>query len=175
DLESAPTAAERCLYGDRQPVLVREGNDFVDTLDGIRGTGRERGADVLRYVPCLYLVAERLDCRRWWPDPHESGVNTCRCECCVLGEEAIARVDAVRARSARDIEELRDVEVTFRRRRSAQRVCLVGQAHVQRVEIGIGVDRNAGQTLIPARARDAHGDLAAVGDEDLAHPCTLVG
>jgi hypothetical protein len=57
----------------------------------------------------------------------------------------------------------------------AERVGLVGLAHVQRVEVGLGVDRDRGETGVLAGPGDADGDLAAVGDEDLAHEGGLPG
>ena len=44
---------------------------------------------------------------------------------------------------------------------------LVGEAHVQRVAVGLGVDRDRADPHLVAGADDAHRDLAAVGDEDL--------
>ena len=39
--------------------------------------------------------------------------------------------------------------------------------HVQRVRVGLGVDGHGRDAELAAGADDAHGDLAAVGDEDL--------
>ena len=45
---------------------------------------------------------------------------------------------------------------------------LVRLAHVQRAAVGLGVDGDGGDAHDAAGAGDAHGDLAAVGDQDLA-------
>ena len=43
---------------------------------------------------------------------------------------------------------------------------LVGDAHMQRVGVGLRIDRDDAQPEALGGARDAHGDLAAIGDED---------
>src|SRR5204863_8261448 len=45
--------------------------------------------------------------------------------------------------------------------------CLVSLAHMQRLGIGLGIDRDCRDPHPPRRADDAAGDLAAVGDQDL--------
>ena len=44
---------------------------------------------------------------------------------------------------------------------------LVGDAHVQGVAVGLGVDGDAGQARVLAGPGHAHRDLTAVGDQDL--------
>ena len=43
---------------------------------------------------------------------------------------------------------------------------LVGKADVQRVLVGLGVDRDGLDAELAAREDDAQGDFAAVGDQD---------
>ena len=51
---------------------------------------------------------------------------------------------------------------------------LVGDAHVQRVAVRLGVDGHAGETGVLARSRHTHRDLTAVGDQDLLHRALLL-
>ena len=44
---------------------------------------------------------------------------------------------------------------------------LVGEAHVERARVGLGVDGDGLDAELAAGAQDAQRDLAAVGDEDL--------
>ena len=86
----------------------------------------------------------------------------------VLAEEAVAGVDGVAAGLLRGVDDLVDAEVALGRRGGADRVRLVGDADVERGAVGVGVDGDGGDAHLVERARDANGDLAAVGDEDLA-------
>ena len=52
--------------------------------------------------------------------------------------------------------------------RSPERMRLVRLAHVQRGRVVVGIDGDAGDAEIGGRARDADGDFAAIGDEQLA-------
>ena len=62
-------------------------------------------------------------------------------------------------------DELLGVEIGLGRAVAAERVGLVGQAHEQRVAIGVGIGHHRADALVAAGADDAHGDLAPVGDE----------
>jgi hypothetical protein len=44
----------------------------------------------------------------------------------------------------------------------------VGVAHMERGPVGVRIDRGRAQSALAARAQDAHGDLAAIGNQDLA-------
>ena len=85
----------------------------------------------------------------------------------VLGEEAVARVDRLRARLARDRDDPVDVQVALGRRRAAEQVRLAGAGDVRRVAVDLRVDADARDPELFERAHDADRDLAAVGDQDL--------
>ena len=61
----------------------------------------------------------------------------------------------------------RDVEVARRRRRRADADRLVGEPHVLRLGVGLGMDDHRLDAQLAAGALDAQRDLAAVGDQDL--------
>jgi hypothetical protein len=50
----------------------------------------------------------------------------------------------------------------------ADRHGLVGHLDMQRVAVGVGIDRHRGDAHAARRLDDPAGDLAAVGDQDLA-------
>ena len=84
----------------------------------------------------------------------------------VLGEEAVTGMHAVGAGRLRRGDQPGAREVTLRRRRRPDVNRLVGQPHMQRVAVGVGIDRDRAQAHAPGGADDAAGDLAAIGDED---------
>ncbi len=59
-----------------------------------------------------------------------------------------------------------NVQVAFGGGRRADGHRLVGHAHVQRVLVGLGMDRDGGDPHAPRRAHHATRDLAPVGDQD---------
>ncbi len=90
----------------------------------------------------------------------------------VLGEEPVAGVHSVGAAPADRVEDRLGVEVALGRGLAAERVGLVGVAHVGGVTVELGVHRDAGDAELAARAHDAYRDLAPVGDQDLReHGC----
>jgi hypothetical protein len=84
----------------------------------------------------------------------------------VLREEAVPRVHGVGAGAVDDVKDRLGVEVALGGALAAERVGLVGQAHVQRVAIEFGVDGDGGDAHLSTGAHDAHRDLAAIGDQD---------
>ena len=70
----------------------------------------------------------------------------------------------VGSRRARRVDQLIDPKVAFRCLIAANPIGLVGQPHVQRVAIAIGIDGYTGEPHVAARPDNPHGDLAAVGD-----------
>ena len=134
---------------------------------GSGGAGDQRRAGPLRDVPCADLVPEGVDGRRRGTDPDQPGVDDGLREAGVLGEEAVAGVHGVGPGAPRDVEQLGDVEVRLGRAGAVQRERLVGDAHVQRLAVGVGVDGDGADPGVATGTGDADGDLTAVGDEDL--------
>ena len=85
----------------------------------------------------------------------------------VLGQESVAGMDGVRARLARGRRGSRRSTGSSRRRRRADAHRAIGEQHVQRVRVGVRVDRDGRDAELAAGADDADRDLAAVGDQDL--------
>ena len=167
--QAAAAAAEGGLDRDGQAVLGREHLRLGRAGHRPVGARRQRRADRPGDVPRADLVAQRLDRRRRRPDPGQPGRDDLAGEVRVLGQEAVARVHRVRAGVGRRLEDLADVQVAVRGALAAQRVGLVGHRGVQRVQVRLAVDGDAGQPGVPAGPDDPDGDLAAVGDQYLAH------
>ena len=173
-LEPATATAERGLDGDGEAVLLREGDDLVGAADRVLRAGHQGGAGLHGDVPRGHLVAEVDDRLRRGADPGQPGVDDGLGEVGVLGEEAVAGVDRVRAGLLGGVQDLVDDQVGVAGGRAAEGERLVGDAHVQRVAVRLGVDGHAGETGVLARARHSHRDLTAVGDQDLLHRALLL-
>ena len=77
-------------------------------------------------------------------------------------------MDGVGAVAARGLEDAVDPQVALGGRAGSQARRLVGHADVQGGAVGVGVHRHGRNSHLPQRADDAHRNLAAVGDQDLA-------
>jgi hypothetical protein len=155
-------------------VLLGERDHLVGVLHRLLGARHQWRARALRDVARLHLVAERVDRGRRRPDPGEARVDDGLGEGRVLGEEAVAGVHGVGAGARGDVEQLVDDEVGVARGAAVQRVGLVGDPDVQGVAVLVGVDGDAADAGIGAGPGDPDGDLAAVGDQHLAHGGSLV-
>jgi len=75
-------------------------------------------------------------------------------------------MDCVRARDLGGCDNARDFEIALAGGRGADADVVVGEADVQRLAVGLGVDGDGLDTKFAARADDAQCDLAAIRDQD---------
>src|SRR5699024_1172556 len=149
-------------------VFLREGLVFFCASNRIRSAGDEGRPGSARDVAGAHFVAERIDRRGWRADPREAGADDGAGEVGVLREEPIPRVNGIRPRPAGDIENLCRIEIGFSGAGAAEREGLVNEFGVQGGAVGIGVDSDGSDPRIRTCARDPDGNLAPVGDENLA-------
>jgi hypothetical protein len=83
-----------------------------------------------------------------------------------LGQEPISRVNRVGAGDFGGADDRRDVQVAVDAARRTDADVLVGEADVQRVLVGLGVDSHRLDAELATGDDDPKRDLAAVGDED---------
>ena len=84
----------------------------------------------------------------------------------VLREESVAGVDGLRAGATDRLEDRVDRQVALPGGRRADADRDVGLRDVPGVGVGVAVDGDRADAHRPQRADDAHGDLAAVGDQN---------
>src|SRR5699024_3803028 len=167
DLQATAATTEGRLDGDRHAVLGGEVPSLLPALDRLVGAGGQRGADLGGQLAGRDLIAQGFDGLRGGADPHQPGVLHRAGEVRVFGEEAVARVHAIHAAARRNVQQRWDVHVGIRSGLPAQRVCLVGVDRVLVIRVRVGVHRHRFDAQVAGGARDAHGDFAAVSDEDL--------
>ena len=166
--EALAAAPGRGLHGHRVADLLRDrpgGGDVRHRVGHPRHDRHPRGG---HQRPRAGLGAHGVDGLRRGPDPDDAGLAERGREGGVLGQEAVAGVDRLRARLAGHLQDARDVEVALARRARAEQVGLVGVAHEERVAIDLAVHRDRGDAHLAQRAEDPDGDLAPVGHEHLA-------
>src|SRR5205085_10471189 len=75
-------------------------------------------------------------------------------------------MNGLRAARERGLDYAVNPQVALDRRRGADQITLVREAHVHRRSVRFRVDRDRRDVPLAARAHDAHCNLAAVGDEN---------
>ena len=91
-----------------------------------------------------------------------------------LRQEAVARMHRLGAAVPAGRDDLVDDEVALGGGRRPDRDRLVGHLDVQRVLVGLGIDRDGRDAHAAGGLDDAAGDLAAIGDQDaLEHAARL--
>ncbi len=173
---AAPAAAGHRLDHDRR-LAAERGEERRDVLQrgGPAGAGDDWHAAALCQLPCRNLVAEQFERRRLRPDEGDACIDAGLRERSVLAEEAVAGVHGVAACAPRRLHHGLNVEIGPRAA-AGDFDRLIGKAHMQRQRIVRGMDRDRREAGIGCGARDADGDLAAIGDQELlerhaASPC----
>ena len=167
DPHAAAAAAGRGLDDHRVADLARDLEPLLLRIDRTVAAGQDRDARLPHRAARARLVAEQPDhLRRRADEPDVARVANLG-EIRALGEEPVARVDRVGAGDFRGTDDGGDVQVARRARRRADADVFIGEPHVERVLVGLGVDGHGLDAELAARHDDAQCDLAAVGDQDL--------
>ena len=109
------------------------------------------------------------------PTQIEPGVDDRAREVGVLGQEPVAGVDRVGARTAGRVDDEVGAQVGVGRRVARQAYGVVGLAHVGQLGVGVGVDRDGLDAERAAGAEDPARDLGPVGDEQSGDRRRLTG
>ena len=149
----------------RESDLMAGGEDggLVGRARGQRGARHDGDPGRLHEPAGLDLGTHRLHGRRRRADPDQAGGDTGLGEGSVLGQEAPAGVDGVGSGRFGGGQDLGDVEVATD---AVEGDGGVGLGHERGTGVGRGIDRNGAHAEPFRRARDAAGDLAAVGNEN---------
>ncbi len=127
---------------------------------------QNRHARFLHHPARARLVAHQPDDLRVGADELDVAGLAHFGEVGALGEKAVAGMDRVGAGDLRGADDGRHVQIAVGAARRADADVLVGEADVQRVLVGLGVDRHRLDAQLPAREDDAQGDFATVGDQN---------
>src|ERR1700722_18925274 len=100
------------------------------------------------------------------PDKSNAGLVAGVDEIGVLGEKSVARMQAFGGSLLRHLDDPFDRKIAVARWRRTDAIRLVARSHVKRLRVGFRIDRDRAQPKTLGGARDAAGDLAAIGDQD---------
>ena len=174
DAHALAAAAGRGLDHHRIADLVGDLDRLLVVRDDaeMAGHGRDlgRGGGLLG----LDLVAHRGDGLGVRPDEDDAGLGQRLRKRLALGEKAVARMHRLGAGRPAGLDDLVDQQIALRRGRRADQHRLVGHLDMQRVAVGLGIDRDGLDAHPAGGLDDPAGDFAAVGDEDaLEHACSV--
>ena len=167
DAHALAAAAGRRLDHHGIADLVGDLGGVLGALDHaeIAGHGRDLGGvgEFLRFD----LVAHRLDGVGVGADEDDAGGFERLRKGGALGEEAVAGMHGLGARSSAGVDDLVDDEIGFGGRGGADEHRLVGHLDMQRVLVGVGIDGDGLDPQPPGGLDHPAGDFAAIGDQDL--------
>jgi hypothetical protein len=148
--------------------LIRTGKPISSAIvHGAVRSGHAGNAQFARGALGDDLVAHHPDMLGFRADEHQPVLLHHRREIGVLGQEAVAGMDGVRAGDRGGAEDRRDIEIAVAGRRRTDAHALVGEPHMHRVGVSGGVDGYRRYAQLAAGAVDAQRDLSAVGDQHL--------
>ena len=159
-----PPATALMITG--SPRSLRDLERLLLAVDRAVAARQDRHARLLHRAPRPRLVAEQADHVRRGADELDVARLADFGEVGALGQEAVAGMDRVGAGDFGGADDRRHVEVALGAARRADADVLVGEAHVQRVLVGLGIDGDGLDAELAAGTDDPQGDLSAVGDED---------
>jgi hypothetical protein len=168
DAHALSPAAGGCLEQHRIAELLRHDLRLVGVAEGLGRSGHDRNTCGNRQRARGGLAAHGRDGLGRRTDEDQARIAHGAREPLALREKPIARVDRVGTGVLGRRDDPVAAQVAFRRRRAADVDCLIRGPDVRRCGVGVAVDGNGGDTQLATGANDAHRDLAAIGDQDLA-------
>ena len=167
---AAAAAAVDGLDHDRQADALSEGLDLSEVLDGTVRARDHRDLCLLGLDARVDLVAEHLQVLDLRADEDDALFLAAPCQLCILGEEAVARMDGIDIVLLADADDVLDVEVGIDWLLAlAHEIRLVGATAVQGQDIFFGIDGDRADAHLMAGAENADGNLAAVWHQDLVN------
>ena len=112
------------------------------------------------------LVPHRLNRGARRADKHHARLFQSGSKVHVFRQEPIARMHRLRAGLGDGVHDLVDHDIRLVRRGRADMHRLIGHRHMQRVAVGVGIDRNRLDPHFAGRLDNAAGNFAPVGDQD---------
>ena len=99
-------------------------------------------------------------------DKNDTGIGQRAGERRALGQEAVARMHRLGAARLAGGDDVVDDQIALRRRRRPDRHGVVGHFDMERVAVGLGIDRHGLDSHPAGGLDDPAGDLAAIGNQD---------
>ena len=112
------------------------------------------------------LVAHRGDRAGIGPDEDDAGLCQRARKGLALGQEAVAGMHRLGAGLAAGLDDLVDRQIAFGGGRRPDQNGLVGHFDMERVAVGLGIDRDRLDPHAAGSLDDPAGDLAAIGDQN---------
>ena len=166
DPHALAAAARRCLDHDRISDLVGDLQRVLGVGDHAEMPGNGGYFGSRRRLLALDLVAHGGDRLGIGSDEDDAGPRQRLGKSLALGEKAVAGMHRLGAGAFAGVDDLVDDQIAFGRRRRTDGHGLVGHFDVQRVAVGLGIDRNGCNSQAARGLDDPAGDLAAIGDQD---------
>ena len=100
------------------------------------------------------------------PDEDDAGCRKRARKGLALGQEAVAGMHGFGAGLAAGLDDLLDHQIAFGRRRRPDQDRIIGHFDMQRVAVGLGIDRDRLDPHAAGSLDDPAGDLAAIRDQN---------
>ena len=149
-----------------KPMSLATFSAFSSVSTGPSLPGRIGTPGLLHHPARARLVAHQADDLRVGTDELDVARLADLGEVGAFRQEAVAGMNRVGAGDLGGADHRRHVQVAVGAARRTDADVLVGEPDVQRVLVRLGVDGHGLDAELAAREDDAHGDLAAVRDQD---------
>ena len=144
-----------------RPLTASASVSTMPSLPGVTGTpGFARGG--ARGI----LVAHRAHRGRRRPDELDVAALADVGEVRVLGEKSVAGMNRIDVADFGRADDAVDLQIAVGARRRADADRFVGELHVERIHVRLGINRQRLDAEFLAGADDAERDFAAIGDQD---------
>ncbi len=166
-------AARARLHHHRIADARRDPHRFLGIGDLAQETGDDIDPGLLGQLLRFDLVAHRGDRGGRRPDKGDPRLGARLGKTLALRQEAIARMDAIRAGLLGRLQDQIGEQIALPRRRRPEPHRLIRHQHMRAARIGIRIDRDRRDPHLLGGAHHPAGDFTTIGDQDFLEHSTL--
>jgi hypothetical protein len=145
---------------------LRERLGVIGILDGIVRSRNSWYIGAARELAACRFRAKRFHGFGAGADEGDACLRACAGQCRVFRKKAVARMDGVATGAARDMDYFFNAKIALARGRGPDGIGLIGEPDVQRFAVDFAENSDAANAQLAAGAQDAHGNFAAIGNQD---------
>src|SRR5580692_860224 len=160
-------AASRCGFQHyRIANLLSHLLSVLGGLDSARSPRHKRHSGFFHFLPSPCLRSHHFHRGGTGANELHASIATRLRKLRILGKKSVSGMDRVRAASLRNVQDLIEVQIGFRRCCRPDVVGLVGLANMQRSPIDVGINRNRWDSEFAAGADHPHSDLPPIRNQN---------
>src|SRR5579871_543488 len=166
DAHAAPSTASRSFYDNGVADFSSAGNGLFDTAKHPIGAGQDGHVGFFHRLTGFFFFAHEANHTGRRPYEFDAAALANLGEVGILAEKAIPRMDGVNVGDFCRADYSGNIQIALRGARRPDAYRFIGKAHMERITVGIAVNRYSADSQLLACANHAQSNFATIGNQN---------